>query len=177
MDRSRLTGAPGERGLTLLELLVVMAILALLVSVAVFNAPPARSNARDEAERFAARFVAASEDAVLQGSVMRIEMTPGGYTIARYANGEWKADDGAGRFAAHSFASNVAVTLTVEDAALANRRGENRSMKKKDDAQRIILDPLGAAPAFTVAFADGRQRWRVRSNESQTIEVVNDGLR
>lgn len=176
MDRSRLTGAPGERGLTLLELLVVMAILALLVSVAVFNAPPARSNARDEAERFAARLVAASEDAVLQGSVMRIEMTPGGYTIARYANGEWKADDGAGRFAAHSFASNVAVTLTVDDAALANRRGDDRSMKK-DDAQRIVLDPLGAAPAFTVAFADGRQRWRVRSNESQMIEVVNDGLR
>lgn len=176
MDRRGINGARGERGLTLLELLVVMAILALLVSVAVFNAPPPRSTARAEAERFAARLVAASEDAVLQGSVMRIEMTPSGYNIARYANGEWKADDGAGRFGARSFAPGIAVTLTIDDAALANRRDEDRAMKK-DDAQRIILDPLGAAPAFTAAFADGRERWLVRSNENQTIEVVNDGRR
>lgn len=176
MDRGRLTCAPDDHGLTLLELLVVMAILALLVSVAVVNAPPARSNARDEAERFAARLVAAQEDAVLEGSVMRIEVTPGGYAVARYANGEWKADDGAGRFAAHSFASNVAVTLTVEDAALANRRGDDRAMKK-DEPQRIILDPLGVAPAFTIAFVDSRARWLVRSNDDQTIEVLSDGRR
>lgn len=175
MDRRGINGARGERGLTLLELLVVMAILALLVSVAVFNAPPPRSNARDEAERFAARLVVASEDAVLQGSVMRIEVTPGGYAVARYANGEWKADDGAGRFAAHSFAPNVAVALTIDDAALANRRGEDTTMKK-DEPQRLILDPLGAAPAFTIAFADSRGRWRVRSNDDQTIEVGEDGL-
>ncbi|MEX0645770.1 MAG: type II secretion system protein, partial [Parvularculaceae bacterium] len=54
-----------QRGVTLLELLVVMAILALVASIAVLSAPPARGAARDEAERFAARFIAACEESIV----------------------------------------------------------------------------------------------------------------
>lgn len=154
---------------------MVITILALMVSVAVFNAPPPRSSAKDEAERFAARLIAASEDAVLQGSVMSVEMTPFGYRILRYANGEWRADENAGRFSDRAFAPGVAVTLTLEDAALANKPPKERM--DADAPQRIILDPVGVAPAFSALFADDRERWIVRGNENQTVEVQNDGRR
>lgn len=176
MDRRGINGARHERGLTLLELLVVMAILALLVTVAVFNAPPPRSSARAEAERFAARLVAASEQAVLQGAVMSIEMTPAGYRVLRYAGGKWTAGGDTGGFTERRFGRGVSVTLIIEDAALANRSTADGA-GAKERAQRIVLDPVGVAPAFEAAFADSRGRWLVRGGENQTVEVVDDGPR
>lgn len=165
-----------ECGLTLLELLVVISILALLVTVAVFNAPPPRSSARDEAERFAARLTVARQDAVLEGAVMSVEMTPRSYLVARYANGEWRVDENAGRFGERSLARGVTAALTLEDAALANKPGDRRGMRA-DNPQRIVLDPIGIAPKFSVEFVDSRSRWLVRGGEGQKFEVIANGRR
>ena len=55
LHRSAPVAAPfGQRGLTLIELLVVMLVLAAAAGVVAFNMPPAASEARKEAERFAA---------------------------------------------------------------------------------------------------------------------------
>lgn len=161
MDGRQIIDARRQRGLTLLELLVVVTILALVTSIAVFNAPAAHSNARVEAERFAARADAAFEDAVLEGAVMSIEMTPAGYRVVRYGNGEWRAVEGRGRPAERRFPKSLRVTLTLEDAALQNKRKMERP-SDKDEPQRIVIDPIGLTAPYTVEFADGRDTWLVR---------------
>ncbi|MEZ5927242.1 MAG: type II secretion system minor pseudopilin GspH [Parvularculaceae bacterium] len=161
-----------QRGLTLLELLVVVVILALVTSIAVFNAPAVRSNARVEAERFAARTNAAFEDAVLEGSVMSIEMTPAGYKVLRYGDGKWNAVETRGRATEREYPKNVRVTLTVEDAALKNKSKMERP-SEKDEPQRIIIDPIGLTAPFTVEFADGRDTWSVIGGAGK-VKVEHD---
>lgn len=162
-----------QNGITLLELLVVMAILALLASLAVFNAPPPRSSAKLEAERFAARIAAAMDDAVLLGAVMSVEITDEGYAILRYANGEWKPDAASSRFAARAFPREVAITVTVEEAARANRGAVAPAMQE-EAARRIVFDPIGVTPAFVVEFVDNRGKWRVEGGGGRKIEVSGD---
>lgn len=173
MDGRRIK-ARRQRGVTLLELLVVVAILALVTSVAVFSAPPPQSSARAEAERFAARLGAAVEDAILTGVVMSAEVTPAGYRILRYDGGAWRADDGRGRFAERKFARNVRVTLTLEDAALANRVMTERNetgRKEEEEPQRIIIDPVGLTSPFTAEFSARRETWIVRGDAGGAVEV------
>ncbi len=161
-----------QRGVTLIELLVVMAILALAASVIVLNAPPARSLAKEESERFAARLGAAWEDSVIQGKAMSVAVGARGYRIERYVGGQWKEEVSGRRFASRTVPEGVVLLATVEDPAAGNE-------KKTADAEevretRIILDPIGLTTPFKVEFRDRRESWIVRNLPDETIMVSHD---
>ena len=63
-----------NRGFTLIELMVVITIIALASAVVVFAIPDPRGRVVDEAERFAARVLAARDDAVVQGRDVRVRV-------------------------------------------------------------------------------------------------------
>ena len=140
-----------QRGLTLVELLVVIVILALASSVVLLTAPPSRPEVRDEAERFAARMQLALDHAITSTAPVRVKIDPSGYVFETLApaipenekiesdqaeeeegdsgNIRWKSVAGASALARRNFEKGVTVTPEIADAANDNARelGEDDS--------------------------------------------------
>jgi general secretion pathway protein H len=89
----RISATPNSRenGFTLIELMVVIAILGLMSAAVIFNIPDSRGSLVDEAERFAARVVALRDEAVITSRETRVRITPTGYNFERRRRGEWAA--------------------------------------------------------------------------------------
>lgn len=149
-----------ERGLTLVELLVVIVILALASSVVLLNAPPSRPKVKDDAERFAARLTLAMDEAVATGAVMRVSIDAKGYQFERLKAGEWTPLDDDRFFGRRDFDKGSLAKVEIKDAANDNARalgGEERpdAAEEGDEEERsdIALDPLGVQTAFSVRFS------------------------
>ena len=87
------TSATGsnQSGFTLIEMMVVITIIALASAVVVFAIPDPRGRVIDEAEHFAARTLAARDDAIVQSRDTRIVITTQGYGVERRRRGAWAA--------------------------------------------------------------------------------------
>jgi general secretion pathway protein H len=68
----------GESGFSLVELMVVLFVLGLLATVAVLSIPGDSRVLRDEAERFAARTVAARDEAISGGRPVALVVSRAG---------------------------------------------------------------------------------------------------
>jgi general secretion pathway protein H len=79
-----------ENGFTLVELMVVIAIMAVATAVVMFAIPDPRGRLIDDAEKFAARANAARDDAILKSRDMRVLVTAGGYQVERRRQGKWQ---------------------------------------------------------------------------------------
>jgi len=79
----------GNRGFTLIELLVALTILGLMSAVVVLAIPDPRGRLVDEAERFAARAIAARDEAVVSARTTRLTVDQSGYRFAQRRRGEW----------------------------------------------------------------------------------------
>ncbi len=80
-----------EHGFTLVEMMVVLTIIALASATVVFAIPDPRGRVVDEAEHFAARTLAARDDAIVQSRDTRIWITANGYGVERRRRGAWAA--------------------------------------------------------------------------------------
>jgi general secretion pathway protein H len=78
-------------GFTLVELLVVLAILALVTSTIVFAVRPGGRDVRAEAESLAAKASAARDIAIIGARPIRLTVTPEGYDFAARKHGAWRA--------------------------------------------------------------------------------------
>jgi len=81
----------GERGFTLVELIVVITIVGLLSAAAVLAIPDRGGGLRAEAERFAARAKAAQEQALIESRSTALRVDAGGYAVSRSEGGTWRA--------------------------------------------------------------------------------------
>lgn len=172
-----------QRGLTLVELLVVIVILALASSVVLLNAPPVRPEARDDAERFAARMQLAFDEAIATGAVMRVSIDALGYGFETLQAGKWKAVEGKAPLARKLYDERSTATVEVADAANDNARAlgsEERvtavdgEEQEDDDVRRIALDPLGAQTPFSVKFSSPQGAWIVTISEGAAVAVTQD---
>jgi general secretion pathway protein H len=76
-------GGTGEAGFTLVELMVVLAILGLATAAVMLSLPERGGSLAAEAERFAARAKAARDDAILDARAATVALAPGGYEVTR----------------------------------------------------------------------------------------------
>ncbi len=83
--------ATGSKGFTLIELMVVLAILGLASAAVVFALPSGDGSLRQDAERFAARVTAARDLAVVNARPVRVMVTAAGYGFAERRSGAWVA--------------------------------------------------------------------------------------
>ncbi|MDP3368376.1 MAG: GspH/FimT family pseudopilin [Brevundimonas sp.] len=81
----------GRAGFTLVELLMVVAILGLATGAVVLAVPDPRPAVGAEAERFAARLSRARDEAVLSNRPVAVEVTPTGYAFTVFDGRAWSA--------------------------------------------------------------------------------------
>jgi general secretion pathway protein H len=87
MPTSAIGDSKPDSGFTLIEMLVVLAILGLAAGAILLTAPDSRRSLIQEAERFAAGLVRAKEEAVLTNRTIDVRITPEGYAFGAISRG------------------------------------------------------------------------------------------
>lgn len=153
-----------QRGVSLVEILVVLMIAAMVAGVVVTSMPPLRSAAQDESERFAARLSMAAEQAVTKGEMIGLKVEEDGYSFYRYDRGEWEAYNGDFK-SAGSFSPDLAVEVTLADTAMKNQQSETKKDTEETPRPGVLFAPTGETTPFEIAFREKRAR----------VDVVLDG--
>lgn len=78
------------RGFTLVELMVVLAVIAVAGTSVLLTQPGDRQQLAHEAERFGARLVRAQEEAILGTRSIQVVANEQGYAFARQRFAEWE---------------------------------------------------------------------------------------
>lgn len=134
-------GALKDEGFTLVELMVVIAVMALIAGAAVLTMGAPGTGPQDSATRFATRLAAARDEAVLRARPVSAWVTASGYGFEQYAGGQWQP-------------------MTAKPFDGANWPDETRvSLADSSSARvRVRFDSLGLpeAPARFSLAADGR---------------------
>ena len=172
------SGLKSQRGFSLVEILVVLALAAMVAGIVVINAPPGRSDIRRTAERLAARLDFAAEDAVTEGALIGMRLGETGYSFYRYERGEWK-EDVAPRLNAENFPADFSVAVTREAAAKKNEPEIRRPDDRRREDEKIIRPdlrflPTGETTPVTVVFKDRRESWRVTLDGSGHVDVSDE---
>ena len=76
-------------GFTLVELMVVIAIIGFASAAVMLSIPDPRGRLVDDADRFAARLAAVRDDAVVQAQPRAVWVSPTAYGFERVEDGEW----------------------------------------------------------------------------------------
>jgi len=133
-------------GFTLVELMVVLAILGLAATAVVLTIPGEERSVRSEADRLAARLAAARDVAVVEGRSVAVNFAPSGYGFERRIAGEWPPLPGRA-FEQRNWPSGVHFVA-------ANGQG----------GARVLFDRVGTSPtpqAIVLAGGDAREAVRV----------------
>ncbi|MAW81203.1 MAG: type II secretion system protein GspH [Parvularcula sp.] len=168
----RISRRQAQRGLSLVELLVVMALAAMVAGVVVINAPPGRTDARRAAEALAARLDFAAQDAVTRGAVLGMRLDDEGYAFFRYQRGEWKPETTA-QMKADSFPPEFSVDVSREAPAKRNEPEEKRRETETVIRPDLRFMPTGETTPVTVMLQDRREIWRVTLDGAGHVEVSN----
>jgi len=138
----------GERGFTLVELLIVLTIMGLVSAAVVLALPDPRGSLVDEAERFAARAQAAQERAITDARPIAIRVTSSGYGFDRRERGEWKPLAGD-LFGDRAWSEGTRASLGSQSA------------------QRLAFDTTGATEPARLLL--------VRDEEQVLVDIGPDG--
>lgn len=137
-----------ERGFTLIELLVALTILGLMSAIVVFAIPDPRGRLVDEAERFAARTVAARDAAIVSARPTRLAVDAGGYRFAQRRGGDWQ---------------------DIAEKPLARARW---AAGTKASPAEVEFDPTGLAePAIRIMLQRGDERVAVAIGADGAVHV------
>lgn len=145
-----------RNGFTLTELMVVIALMALMAGAVVATVGSPGGGPSAGATRFASRVAAARDEAIVGGRPISVWVTPSGYGFDRFQGGRWQPMS-AKPFEGDDWDRGTAVAIPA--------RSEVRA--------RVRFDSLGMAdaPASVQLERDGqRSEVRVAANGDVTVE-------
>lgn len=148
-----------RNGFSLIELMVVLFVIGLLAGVVVLSLPGDERILRDEAERFAARTVAARDEAIASARPVAVVVGPAGYYFEQRRDRAWQPL-APGRFGLVGWKPGTAASVVGGVAESAAGSVPQR--------QRIVFDPVG------LASSDARVRLG-RGDRALTVSVARDG--
>lgn len=125
-------------GFTLVELMMVIAIIGLAAGAVVLATPDPRPGVRAEAEALAARLTHAREEAVLSNRPIALAATAAGYAVEAYDGAHWSP-------------------LVEGPFKPVNWQGAT-TMVVEPEGARVVFDPTGAAEPATLVLTHGRDR-------------------
>lgn len=138
-----------QRGFTLVELMVVLALMALAATAVVLTLRPGGGDARAEAAQFAARTASLRDRAVIEGRGFGAWVTASGYGFERRVDGAWQPLDD-GRLSRRNWPTGTAVSLNGDSQGRVtfNRLGlPDRSvtvaLTSGDSSAQVIIDASG----------------------------------
>ena len=143
------------RGFTFVELLVVMLITAMAASIVVLNMPPPVGKVRTEADRFAARLAMASEQAIMTGTMIGLELEPSGYEFFEYDRGGWRPLD-ADVLGGALFPPDVAVDFELPEPARRNEEPREERRDEEVPTPNVFFSPTGETTALEISFQSRR---------------------
>lgn len=135
-----------RNGFSLVEMMVVLLVMGLLATVAVLTIPGNERKLRSEAELFAARTVAARDEAIVGARPISLVVSEGGYYFERRSEGQWQQLPGKG------------FDLTAWNEGTSVSAGR----------QRVVFDSLG------LASSDATVRL-TRDGSALVVHVRRDG--
>lgn len=100
----------GQAGFTLVELMVVLAIMGLAAAAVILTLPSQDQILRQEADRLAVRLAAARDLAVVEGRGTAAVISPSGYGFEQQVRGEWQMLQGRA-FVQHDWPRDIRVTV------------------------------------------------------------------
>lgn len=138
-------------GFTLVELMVVIAIVGLLTGAVVLAMPDPRGDLRHEAERFAARARAAQDAAVIEARETALWVTADGYGFEQRDRGGWRR---------------------LDEKPFEDRRWQGAQAIVGDAGRaRVIFDTTGFSEPLDVTLVRDAARVTVRIEGDGTIDV------
>jgi general secretion pathway protein H len=136
-----------RNGFTLVELMIVIAVMGLLVSAVVLTAGSTNGGPQDAATRFASRLAAARDEAVLTGRPISAWVSPSGYGFDQMRDGRWERLDEK-PFKGDDWGKGMAVSFAGEQARFRVRFD---SLGLPDQPLQLQLSRDGRAAAVRVA--------------------------
>lgn len=134
----------GERGMTLIEVLTVVFIIALTSSLVVLTLPERTSEAERFAERFAQDVSRAHDRAILSGRVVGIGFTRDRYQLEEWRSGEWQTVSG------NSQSLPDRIDLVFLNASEAD--------DEEETAPSILFDPTGVNTPIEILLRSRGER-------------------
>jgi len=137
-----------EAGVTLLELLVVMTLIAIAAGAVVLTAVPSTPPLAQEAARLAARAAFAQDEAALTGAALALRLDAEGYRFERRTGPDWRPLEEP-PFKPVAWGEDVRVEFTP-----------------RAPVARVVFDAAGFTTASEVLLRRGAERARVRFDAS-----------
>lgn len=153
----RRISATGNKGFTLLEILVVVAITGIVMALAAVNLLPSDNEiARRESGNVALAIEGARDAAWFGGRPASVTFEPGSVRAWRYAGGEWRADASRDR--------NVDAQLRITAIHV-----DGQPLAPGD---RLVFMPDGLGVPFRVAVEVRGLPWAVEGDAAGAIKLV-----
>ncbi len=150
-----------SRGFTLIEILVVLALIALLTGMAVMSTGIVGDPVTREARRLAATLRLAVDESRLQGRVLGLRLDSEGYSYLELVPGGPDADSGL-RFAWNSLTRKGALAprawpAPLELALTINGRRASTSVLNRAVTPQVVLLPEGEFTPFSLRLSGPRE--------------------
>ena len=142
--------------------MVVLFVMGLLAGVVVLSLPGDARVLRDEAERFAARTVAARDEAISGARPVAVVVGRAGYYFEQRRDGAWLPLD-PGRFGLVAWKDGTAASVSG-----AVGEGAQLGLPATPERQRLVFDPVG------LAGSEARVRL-ARGANALAVSVARDG--
>lgn len=150
---------PADSGFSLVEALTALMVMGLLVGAVVLAAPGADHKVRQEAERLAARIVAAQDESILTNRPLALVVTQNGYAFERLEQQGWIAAGHSAPLGFRAWPADLTVHIERQEGA-------------EDNTRIARFDALGGATPAALVLSGWGARWRVAINGQGEAHVA-----